>query len=517
MAHTALPSPPTSDQESMPSAPVRPRYVTWLHYISLIIIFGLSFYLVLAYWPGQTIIAFGQPMIISTAAPTWPWAGHAISTLYGTDAQIGPRLWGFLEPRLTYGGTAAFTPPNGSEAHAIVSGLVRDLLNVSAVILFGIFAATLIESALYHNSLRRAIRTARRLTISALAVLLLGVGLLAITGISSFTKANSLSELYGNPTAETAPDVKIAPDTTVDAVTAGDSVLAGKGLNFGLNPDHLTSMCGRSPEAPATAIQKTIQSVLPGFGVENIACSSATIHEGMLGDQRGHPSMELLQYPQLSLIESLPNVKFVFLSIGADDVEWGSQIIKCFMVANCEPLVRPQFESELTAFRDEYRQFLDRLKIQLDKLDHEVAVVVNTMYNPFDPSVACPGIVAHVNGQKYQLSRANIDFLLGVRSELNTVLADGAQNHGFIVANPDFSGNALCDKLPYVQDVNSGSGAFHPNQLGALWIAATDLAAVPNWRDIAKGLSKSTPDIAAGAAHPASTTAVTTSSTAPSH
>ena len=68
--------------------------------------------------------------------------------------------------------------------------------------------------------------------------------------------------------------------------------------------------------------------------------------------------------------------------------------------------------------------------------------------------------------------------LLSRLSQLNQVLAQGAQTFGFGIATPPFAGHELCTADPYVQGPGDPA-PLHPTADGELAIALADQQALP--------------------------------------
>jgi hypothetical protein len=92
-------------------------------------------------------------------------------------------------------------------------------------------------------------------------------------------------------------------------------------------------------------------------------------------------------------------------------------------------------------------------------------VLVNEYYSPFSASLGCLS--------RYGMTPAKARDLTSRLSQLNTVLAQGAEAFGFAVARPKFTGHELCTPDPYVQGPGDPA-PLHPNASGELVIALAD-------------------------------------------
>jgi hypothetical protein len=112
-------------------------------------------------------------------------------------------------------------------------------------------------------------------------------------------------------------------------------------------------------------------------------------------------------------------------------------------------------------------------------------VLINLYYNPFDTAQHC----LDSDG----LDAAKENALTKLLNALNQVLANGATATSQIPVRPDFTGHALCDPAPYVQDTGDPA-PFHPTAAGELAIALADEQALQQ----AQGSPSVTPSVSPG-------------------
>lgn len=307
-----------------------------------------------------------------------------------------------------------------------------------------------------------------------LGLLIVNVGADYRTSSHMFTDPHLVDRLFSHASvAVPAPVSK--KDTTTQIAILGDSTESGEGLPVTAKPNTPDWLCHRSPEAAASNLHAST-----GLTVTNLACSGATITAGIMGGQvRAGRTVS----PQLSALESMPDVKFIFVGVGADDVDWSTIIKACVGLESCDnQATAAAFNQALQQFVQNYYRLLTSLEDITGKLKHKTAVVIDLYYDPFGSIANCRAL--QTVGWP-GLNSAKAAFLDGLLAQLNTTLAQGAQAAGFLTATPNYAGHELCTAEPYVQGFNA-KAPFHPNGLGQLAIALADLAALPpNWQTIA--------------------------------
>jgi lysophospholipase L1-like esterase len=242
------------------------------------------------------------------------------------------------------------------------------------------------------------------------------------------------------------------------AIVLGDSTAAGVGYPLVAAPSALDRACRRSADSYAVALGRLSHS-----SVRNLACSGATIADGVLGSQKVGGQVVP---PQLGVAEQTTGVSVVALSIGADDVGWSAVIELCALSQDCaDQAATDAFQSNLTQFTDQY----DDLLRQLTTLRGHPLVLVNMYYDPFGPDPRCL--------EPLGLTPAKVKVLVTDLNALNAVLARGAQGFGFVPVHPNFSGHQVCSNQPDVQTMTS-SAPLHPTVSGALRIARADEQAI---------------------------------------
>ena len=250
----------------------------------------------------------------------------------------------------------------------------------------------------------------------------------------------------------------------------GDSTAAAVGNPAVANASALDRACGRSSQSYAADL-----ATVNNWNVLNLACSGATIQNGLLGVQLlGNGQVAPAQ---LAEAERATHAKVIIVSVGADDVEWSIMTRLCAASAVCNDKVSTAyFDQLLNSFTRSYYQLLG----DLADLPGSPAVLVNEYYSPFGPDIGCLA--------RYGLTPAKEKVLLARLGQLNTVLAEGAQTFGFGVADPPFTGHELCTADPYVQGP-SDPAPLHPTATGELAIALADQQVLPKLQGLVPAAS----------------------------
>lgn len=305
--------------------------------------------------------------------------------------------------------------------------------------------------------------------------LVLAFGCTALTVTTAqhhLATVSTLADLVGTAPMAPLPKGTSVPKAGVAGVVIGDSTAAGVGNAPVVNATAEDSACGRSSDAYAVVLQSALDR-----RVLNLACSSATVDQGLLGAQRAGGTTVP---PQVGVLRSMPAVSFVIVSIGANDIGWSEFLGYCAVMRRCDDAASDRlFRSRLDAFRIQYAQLLQ----QLSDLPGRPRIIVNTYYDPFDSNTPCPQIVAAGRASSTDLAQEvaqRIDPLRARLETLNDVLSEGAAAFGFAVAHPRFDGHGICAEQPWVQGL-SEPAPFHPRAAGELAIAAADLPFLPSF------------------------------------
>lgn len=196
-----------------------------------------------------------------------------------------------------------------------------------------------------------------------------------------------------------------------------------------------------------------------GWDVLSLACSGATIPEGLLGSQ---VARKTAVPPQLSLAQKADRALGVIVTVGADDLHWSGILRLCAATKSCgNQAIVAYFQRQLSLLTSHYYELLKQLAL----LPSHPRVLINLYYDPFDPHGHC---LDHVG-----LTPAKQRPLVALFDALNSVLANGARALSFTPVPFSFEHHGLCDPQPYVQGLQD-TAPFHPNAAGELAIALAD-------------------------------------------
>lgn len=416
--------------------------------------------------PLQSVSAAGQTVRVGAASPRFGVSGPGELELFGQTIPTKQHFTGPIRPRLELtriaqdpqvaellesGGHGKLTLTVGRE---LTSGWVRYALwetAVAAGVLLVVLAAV---TGLRRTSPRRTAGVLAGGVVAVCVVNLLGFGLLASGTPRALDRVRSLDDLVGRSPLAPVPPASGPRLAQVRVVVLGDSTAAGTGNRPLPKPDALDKACERSADSYAEALSGTND-----WNVLNLACSGATVRDGILGVQIVG---DHVAPPQLAEAQRATKAQALIVSIGANDVGWADLARLCAAAPVCDDrATNAYFRSRLTRFALDYRKLLG----QLTALPQHPAVLINEYYDPFGPDIGCL--------KREGLTTAKVDVLRSRLAALNTVLDQGATTAGFPVARPRFAGHELCSGQPYVQGT-AGKAPLHPTAAGELAIALAD-------------------------------------------
>ena len=321
------------------------------------------------------------------------------------------------------------------------------------------------------------------LVLSALLAMGLTTAAAALTVVSARDKlagVSNLSDLVGVTPLVPPPSVIGPVRSDIRIAVIGDSTAAGVGNTPLTDPSDSDIACARSSDSYARVLQSA-----GGWPVENLACASATISEGLLGPQ---PRRPVTPPPQVGVLKAIDSLRVVIVSVGANDIGWSDFLQYCYGLPRCDDQASERLmQRRLDVFRLHYAQLLQ----QLNDLPARPTVIVTGYYDPFGQRFDCPALedpIAPLNppkgygftpGRQEGADQAvttsqKIEPLRSVLAQLNSVLVEGAKAFGFTSVLPTFDGHELCSVQPWVQGL-SDEEPFHPNAAGQLAIAAAVL------------------------------------------
>ena len=421
--------------------------------------------------PMQTVTVAGQVIKVG-AAPALGTSGPGQVSLFGQTLPTAMSLPGPIRPRLELSQITL-----NSELTNFVEGATPSQAEVTlrSGLISGwerYFSLEATAAGLAALLLAGAVAGWRRLpvrgTLGVLAVALVATELVNFSAVAvaangarhALTGVHSLNQLVASAPIPAAQPVRKSRRalTGVQEVVLGDSTAAGAGLPWVTDPSAIDRACGRSSESYAADLASAND-----WKAVNLACDSATVRQGVLGDQVENGQ---LVPAQIASASEVPHASVVIVSVGADDLQWAPILEICAATGTCDNRASAAyFQQKLHAFSADYLQLL----IRLGSLPGHPQVIINQYYDPFGSDLSC--ITSR------GLTAAKVSTLDSWLGALNKVLAKGAAEFGFLAPQPSFAGHQLCSKEPYVQGLTA-SAPFHPTALGQLAIALSDQAAL---------------------------------------
>ena len=438
--------------------------------------------LALAVTPLQDTTVAGEEIGVGAAAPTLSLSGPGEVDLFGQRLPTTLQFAGPVRPRLTPTRitldrqlASMFDPGHGTMparvaiGHALAAAWTRYFVWEAAITAAGALLLTGALCGWARFPLRKTLVLLGIGLALAEAANLGGIMVTAYTAPARLAQVGSLTGLVGQAPLPTVARLSGPERSKVQAVVLGDSTAAALGNPLVAHASKQDRACGRSSDAYATDL-----AAVNDWDVLNLACSGATIQDGILGPQQAHG---LTVPTQLAEARQAVNARLVIVSIGANDVGWSGLVGLCAAARSCaDSASTAYFQQHLNTLASQYYQLLE----QLATLPSHPRVLINLYYNPFDTTRHC----LHSEG----LDAAKENTLTRLLNALNQVLASGATATSQIPVQPDFTGHAVCDPAPYVQGVNSPA-PFHPTAAGELAIALADEQAL----QAAQGSPSATP------------------------
>ncbi|HEV3234617.1 MAG TPA: GDSL-type esterase/lipase family protein [Candidatus Dormibacteraeota bacterium] len=443
-------------------------------YIVLVAAIVLASYLIgLLATPRQTVQIVGQTVAIGAARPHLNLWGPGELIEFGVSIPLKLTFYGLLRPHLEIAPAlstndltatlrAAYDLSLESLGKQLFDGWLRYCLWLFLVS-EAVCTAAIVPVAIAMVQWRGLPeRRAVRLTVGCLLTLLLlnaGQAALATNTLSSVSRASSIDALVGRDTSIFTPAPVGPPVSGINLVVIGDSTAAGLGNELVSNPTPEDRACGRSKDSFAAVLANT-----NSYKVLNLACSTATIRAGVLGEQ---PQAGQTVSAQLGRAKQVTDATAIIVSVGANEMQWPALVQFCLLAEACDDNATTAFfDRNLSRFTLDFAEYL---LPQLASLPQHPRVIINQYYDPFDPDVPCKDIDGW-SSQKVRVLSARL-------ATFNLVLAKGASTFGFIAVKPDFRGHELCTKQPYVQGLPDPA-PLHPTAAGELAIALADQQAL---------------------------------------
>ncbi|MGD9955352.1 MAG: GDSL-type esterase/lipase family protein, partial [Candidatus Nanopelagicales bacterium] len=357
--------------------------------------------------PATSVTAFGQALRLGAVSPMslGSWSGPGQADLFGEgpvdtalvfEGPIRPRIvWQRFSRDPAASDFVQMSADSGPSFRTAdlgellgrgwteyivrlvaVTALIAGVLRLAAT---GAATAVRRQTADVHPRGRAALGQVAVAVAAGTALAIASVGATVLSARSQLAAVTSLADLTG--TAPLVPPPERAPRTGTDArlVVIGDSTAAGVGNSPLPKATQFDDTCGRSRDAYAVVLGNALD-----VATLNLACSSATIESGLLGEQR---EGDVVVPPQVGVLKSLPDVGAVIVSVGANDVGWADFLRLCYGLERCDDTFSRQlFSSRLDEFRIRYAQLLQ----QLAELPGHPSVIVLQYYDPFGDRFDCP-------------------------------------------------------------------------------------------------------------------------------
>jgi GDSL-like Lipase/Acylhydrolase family len=455
--------------------------------------------------PSQELTVAGQHLSVGARAPSPSLSGPAQLVQIGNTKLDISRLqvYGPLRPQLTLGPVQ-----RGAAMAAIVDPAKREQVKVEAMntigegfirwygwATLGLLAFTVAATAVagwtrvlitlrrqsrnHHQQLtiadiwhRSAGQLRGMMAITVLVTMLAWASAGALTyqgAVHGLRNVRSLSDLAG--TYHLSPSPVGSPVSGYTGAVIGDSRASRVGGPPVAEPTPDDTACARSTDSLAAEV-----GTMLGSRMLNLACPGASIAQGLRGPQEQGGRVLPAQIGRLKQVQGL---EFVVIVIGPNDLYWGDFLAYCYAVDNCtDNLTQGEFEYRLAAFDRDYGDLLQ----DLNDLPGAPQIIVVISYDVFKPDADCDDArgPTSLNG----LNRENIELLINRNSELNEILASGAEKYGFDVVRPRLT--TLCepdhDQLgPDLQGLNDPH-PFHPTGIGMIRLASYVTRAVKTER-----------------------------------
>jgi lysophospholipase L1-like esterase len=416
--------------------------------------------------PEQSVSALGQTVAVGTAPPSWSTSGPGEVVLFGRSLPTEVEFVGPVRPRLALTEISldaqvqeAFSPPGRAAAaaelgEALAAGWRRyfaweiAFVTLGAVVVLGAIAGW------------RGAGWKRTLVIVLGGLVFVQVVNLSAIMVTAFTAPDilrgvgSVNEMVGRDELRPIPAATGSTQPDVQAVVLGDSTAAGLGGPPLADAAPDDTACQRSSIAFAETLARVNE-----WNVDNLACSGATIDEGILGVQ---VAGDRRIAPQLAVAKRASEAEVVIVNVGANDMRWSSLVFLCAASTSCDNrALTALFQRSLDDFTQDYYEMLR----QLSAIPGDPLVLINRYYAPFDPTLDCL--------EPLGLTSEKLVVLLDRLDALNDVLTAGAQAFGHRTVQPDFAGHELCTDQSYVQGPDDPA-PLHPNARGHLVIALAD-------------------------------------------
>jgi hypothetical protein len=291
-------------------------------------------------------------------------------------------------------------------------------------------------------------------------------------GLEGVSKAPNLNAIFGANLATVPHQPSPAhQDAVSEGAVIGESVAAHVG---GI---HARWPCWRSDDSLAYWLGQ-----FTGYAWRNLACSGATIPDGLIGPQSiGLGTKHEVTLPaQVSELANIANLRQVVVAIGPNDLGWTFQMGLCLYTNSCgNHLSDTDFALRLSRLTINDVKLLD----SLSKLPTHPHVTVVLQYDLMSPQATSERLHCLDSSS---LSPAEIQLMRNYNLRMNQVLQASAAHYHDPVATPNL--NELCPASPGSQDIEHiydshghiSQLAAHPTPQGERKIARAILKVLPD-------------------------------------
>ena len=310
-----------------------------------------SIWLALQVAPLQTVSAAGQTAQVGAAVPDFSLSGPGELDLFGQVVPTKPQFTGPIRPLLKL----THITIDDEVARLLRSDSPRTLeLNLSqqlaqgwthyfeweTLIAAGFAVVALVAVAgIGRQPYKKMAKTVIAGLVVVIAVNVGGVLLTASSTPGVLRSVKTLDDLVGADPLTAPQQAATRPLPGVQAVVIGDSTAAAIGNPRLRNATPLDRACGRSSESYAADL-----AMVNNWNVLNLACSGATVQNGLLGAQvLGNGQVAP---PQLAEAARATHAKVIIVSVGADDVQWSIMTRLCVASTVCNDKVSAAFFSQ---------------------------------------------------------------------------------------------------------------------------------------------------------------------------
>ncbi|MEO7617574.1 MAG: SGNH/GDSL hydrolase family protein [Candidatus Saccharibacteria bacterium] len=234
-------------------------------------------------------------------------------------------------------------------------------------------------------------------------------------------------------------------------VALGDSVAAGVGLKDASD----SSACDRTNQAYSYVAAKALN-----LSLTSVACSQATLAEGVLGSQTVN---QLAEPTQLEALFAVKQPDVITLTIGANDAGWIQAFGKCY-TGICGT------DADTTLVNARLSKVTTNIATTIQMInDHYTGMkpmVLVTGYYQIFPETLTTGC-----SDETGIDASELAWVRAQVTAISTAVKTGlpaANNVKFV--QPDFTGHELCSKEPWVQGV-ADAQPYHPTADGQKSIA----------------------------------------------